>query len=248
MLERVKVWLRGDYNSIRYKYYHLPKEWLEYILLYKMCGKKWVDFYAVRLDRSAIISRNKPLHESYILDGQMHLDFLKSHGLKPSHKLFDYGCGVCRSGMFFAKYLEPGNYTGADISKERLEHGKTLMLEEGLESDEYELLHVTDCQLRELKGRKFDYVFANSVLTHMPEGDIRTMLAAMRSVLGNTGKFFFSYAQAEARKRRNIKDFWYRQDEMRALCEDAGYKFTILDDWPKQGDVMAQVSLKGNQR
>ena len=94
MLEAVKVWLRGDYNSIRYKYYRLPREWLEYFLLYRLRGKNWVDFYAARLDSAQQVNRDAPLHESYILQGQMHFDFMKSQGLKPSHTLFDYGCGV----------------------------------------------------------------------------------------------------------------------------------------------------------
>ena len=243
MLEPIKVWLRGDYNSIRYKYYRLPKEWLEYILLYRLCGKSWVDFYAARLDRAALINPDTQPPESYTLQGLLHLEYMKSQGLEPSQSLLDYGCGVCRSGVNFAKYLNSGNYVGADISRERLKRGKAIMEREGLASDSYQLTYLNNCHLSEFQGMTFDYVFAKSVLTHMPEKDIRTMLLAMRSVLKETGKFYFTYSKADNRKRRNIKDFWYTKSEMRTFCEEAGYEYTVMEDWQGHSDVMARVSM-----
>lgn len=244
MLESFKRWLRGDYNSVRYRFNYLPREWLEYLFLYRLRGKRWVDFYAARLDRAQAGKQDAPLQETYRQQGQMHLDFMKSHGLKPSHSLLDYGCGVCRSGIFFVRYLDSGRYTGVDISGERLERGRRLLEQEGLTDKDFQLVRTRDCRLPELKGRTFDVVFANSVLTHMPQNDIRTMLRAMRDLLAEGGRFYFTYAEADARKRRNIKDFWYSRDHMRALCEAAGYSFEILDDWKKQGDVMARISLR----
>jgi ubiquinone/menaquinone biosynthesis C-methylase UbiE len=246
MLARLLRWLRGDYNSIRYRFMRLPREWLEYIFYYRLRGGSWVDFYAARLDKAqaGIGPRSLVLKEAYRRDGQRHLRFMKAQGLQPSHKLLDYGCGVCRSGIFFAGYLEPGNYTGVDISKERLEHGKMLMRGEDVPDSAYRLSHLSDCTLRELNGMVFDYVFANSVLTHMPAADIRAMLTAMRPLLGHSGKFFFTFSEADKRKRRNIKDFWYPREEIRTMCEQAGYEFQIAEDWPPKSGIMAVISPK----
>jgi len=244
VFERLKIWLRGDYNSIRHKFMILPREWLEYIFLYRLRGKSWIDFYANRLNRFEKKSADIDLKVAYKMDGQVHLDYMISQGLDTSNTFLDYGCGVCRSGVYFAKFLDPGKYTGVDISRERLSRAKKLMQEEGIPAGDFRIKQVKDCRLLELEGMTFDYIFANSVLTHMPEPDIRTMLVTFRSLLSPSGKFYFTYAEADERKRRNIKDFWYRQDEIRGFCEEAGYNFTVLDDWPKTGDVMARASVE----
>ena len=248
MIEAIKRHLRGDYNSIRYRYFHLPREWMTYILKYRLFGKSWVDFYGARLDGFKTDGEFGPLKPAYAKDGEVHFNYLLSHGLKPSHSLLDYGCGVMRSGLFFAKYLDPGNYVGVDISEQRLAHGRHLMSEAGISECDYGAILVHDCRLTELKGRSFDFVWANSVLTHMPESDIRTMLAALSELLAEDGKFYFTFADADKRRRKHIKDFWYPEAEMRSIFNSAGYECQVSDHYAEDyGDVMACATLRDRE-
>ena len=53
--ESVLQFFRGDYNSIRYRYFRLPKEYAAFYFLYRLRGKSWVDFYSQRLDSSQAV-------------------------------------------------------------------------------------------------------------------------------------------------------------------------------------------------
>lgn len=236
MLEALKRRLRGEHNSIRYRFVGLPKEWLVFLFRYKLAGRSWVDFYADRLDAHSEMASGAPLKKSYAEKGKTHLDYLVAHGLEPEHKLLDFGCGVMRSGVYFAAYLQPNGYTGADISEHRLERGRALMREHGVPDGSYEAILLTGCELGELEGRQFDMVWANSVLTHMPEDDIATLFKAMRWHVKPGGRFFFTYSEADTAKRRGLKDFWYPRETLRALCEAGGFQFEVIENYEADRD------------
>lgn len=240
MLEGIKRWLRGDYNSIRYRFGRLPKEWLRYICYYRLRGLSWVDFYADRLDRAARLSADKPLQESYAKGGKEQLEYLVARGLLPEDRLLDYGCGVMRAAPFLCRYLKPGHYVGVDIAAERISKGRKLMASHGFSESDYAAICVSDCTLPELLAQKFEFVWANSVVTHMPQKDIREMLRSIRRLLNPGGKFYFTFAEANEAKRKNIKDFWYPRSLIEKLCADAGFNFEIADNWGvDRTDVMA---------
>lgn len=55
--------------------------------------------------------------------GQHQLEYLKSRGLEPHHRLLDIGCGCFRAGHFFVDYLEPGHYYGVDANLSLMQAG-----------------------------------------------------------------------------------------------------------------------------
>ena len=239
MIEALKRWLRGDYNSIRYRYFHLPKAWLVYTLGYRIRGKGWIDFYSKRMDGKADAPFNPK--QKYLDFGQFQLDYLKNVGLKPEHQFLDYGCGVMRTGIHLAGYLEPNRYTGVDISTNRLANGVKLMAQHGFKKSSYEAIQVSDCYLKELEGRKFDFVFAASVFTHLPLAEILIALGTIRDLLTPDGVFYFTYAEADTQRRKNIKDFWYRREQLEQACLDAGLEFSVMDDYSILDDVMVRA-------
>lgn len=243
--ERVLVKLRGEGNSVRYRFYGLPKQWLKYLMKYRLRGRSWINFYADRLDVMDLKHRDEPLAETYVDAGYQHLEYLKNHGLKPHHYVLDYGCGVMRAGIPLIKYLEPGHYVGVDISGERLAHARVLVAKEGIQGDDYHLFTVSDCSLRELKSFRFDFVWAKSVLTHMPAADIRALLKSLKTVMNDDGVFLFTFVQAEKRKRRNMKDFYYTRDLLLEMIDRAGFRFNYMDDWDAsiEGDHMGELRL-----
>src|SRR5256885_1508932 len=46
--------------------------------------------------------------------GRYMFDFLVESGLRPEHRLLDFGCGALRLGVWALAYLDQGNYFGID--------------------------------------------------------------------------------------------------------------------------------------
>jgi cyclopropane fatty-acyl-phospholipid synthase-like methyltransferase len=239
--------LRGDYNSVRYRFVGLPREWAVYTW-FRMTGRSWIDFYGQRLDGHAgtSIRSNKPPKESYLAQAEEHVAFLKSKGLEPHHDFLDYGCGILRLGRLVIPYLEANRYVGVEISAERLQRGESLMANEGDYGGTYQTVLVANCELRELGDKTFDYVWAKSVLTHMPKADIKALLTALRKHLKPDGRFYFTFAQSDRVDRRNIKDFYYPESTIRKWATEAGYDLIIEPSWDPvaHGDTMACATLK----
>ncbi len=235
--------LRGEYNSVRYRFIRLPKEWIDYFFRYRLFGKDWTAFYTDRMNRAAELSKDKRPSDRYLDQSTSHLEDLKAAGMLPHHRLLDYGCGVMRTGLAAIPYLDAGKYTGVDISDVRLEKGRALLAESGIESGSYEALPVTGCTLRELDGYQFDYVWAQSVLTHMPASEIDAMLRSMRPMLAPGGQFLFTFSTDKAYKRRHVKDFWYPEEFMAEQCRAAGYAYELIESGSTGQTRLARLTV-----
>lgn len=229
MRQTIIKFLRGDYNSVRHRFLVLPWQWLHYFTAYRLFGKGWTEFYADRMNQEVAKGGGNRPSDRYLDGGQRHLDFLTEHGLLPHHSMLDYGCGVLRTGRYVIPYLTDGKYVGVDIADARIEKGRGLLAEDSVAPDTYEAFVVSSCDLHELEGYCFDYVWAESVLTHMPLMEIRTMLRAMRAHLTTGGQFFFTYSESNEYARRNVKDFWYPGATMAQECRAAGYQFELIE-------------------
>lgn len=98
---------------------------------------------------------------------QFQLDFLRSRGLQAQDQLMDLGCGTLRGGIPLIDFLEPGHYTGVDVRIEVIAEARKELEEEGLTHKIPELLSAP-YGLKELKlSRKYDVIWAFSVLFHM---------------------------------------------------------------------------------
>lgn len=233
-LEPLANVLRGRQKSIRARFWTLPKEELV-LRFYQLTGRSWIDFYGDRLDRMGREHIGTLPNEKYLDGGRLFLEFLKKQGLERHHRILDYGCGIMRAALHLVPYLDQGRYTGVDISRARIEHGKWLLSNAGIPEDGYAVHAVRDCALRELKDQKFDFVWANSVLTHMPESDIQALLKALKHHLHADSNFYFTYSltepdEANGPKRLNTKDFYYPESYIRKIFEDAGYEFVVVPD------------------
>lgn len=240
LLERVAVVLRGDYNSVRFRFVHLPIEWLTYLFLYRVRGRSWIEFYGWRMDEQIRRKGYAPPSQRYLDIAEIHhAAFLHRHGLDPSHRFLDYGCGLMRTGLKICKHLTTGKYVGVDISAERIEQGRGLLEAAGIPKERYEAHVVSDCRLEVLRGRHFDIVWASSVLTHMPPEDIRVMFKAIHDLIAPEGRYFFTFAESGTgqRKRKNIKDFWYPRADIEKFASEANFSLTFHDDW-NTGDTM----------
>ena len=243
MYKTIVRFLRGEYNSVRYRYFMLPNEWMRYILRYRLRGKDWTAFYRDRMNGHTAISRNVRPPEVYLEGASEHVEHLKALGMRPHHRMLDYGCGILRTARFAIPYLGPGKYVGVDIADVRIEKGRALLAECGIAPDSYEAFTVSDCELRELEGYAFDYIWAESVLTHMPAREIRAMLGAMKGRLAPGGAFLFTFSTDDRYKRRHIKDFWYPESFMERECRAAGYHYELIERGHVNDTRMARLTL-----
>tara|TARA_B100001123_G_C15344974_1_gene1036572 strand:+ start:9178 stop:9945 length:768 start_codon:yes stop_codon:yes gene_type:complete len=226
--------LRGRGGSIRQRFFYMPIERIK-LEAFRLTGGSWIEFYGKKLDGYASINIEETPSEKYLSKGQEHFDFLIRYGLKPDHRVLDYGCGVLRTARYLIPYLDYGNYIGMEISKKRIQKGHQVLSKAGISREDYVVHIASDCLLKELGNKTFDIIWANSVLTHMPESDIRELLINLKSHLNTDGKFFFTYSPSERinsnkPKQEKIKDFYYPTPYLKSIFEGYGYSFEVLPD------------------
>jgi SAM-dependent methyltransferase len=117
--------------------------------------------------------------------GQLQVDFLIAHGLKPHHTLLDIGCGSLRAGVKLIKYLDAGNYFGTDLNESLLSVEYDIELAKiGLTAKLPRAQLIVDGDFDYAWCRRpFDFVLAQSVFTHLPLGFVRICLERLCGVV-----------------------------------------------------------------
>lgn len=134
--------------------------------------------------------------------GGLQMDFLKSAGLLPHHTLLDIGCGSLSLGVQAAAFLDAENYWGTDLNDALLSAGhEQEIIPAGLAARLPRTNLVTDGAFS-FTGlpRRFDFVIAQSVFTHLPLNHLRLCLANLAShVIGACSFYatFFIVREAE---------------------------------------------------
>lgn len=116
------------------------------------------------------------------------LDFLQRMGLERGARLLDLGCGTLRGGLPLIELLEAGHYTGVEVRAEVLAEARAELEEAGLAHKSPALVHATDLGTLEL-GRRFDVIWAFSVLIHMDDSTLERALLCVARHLSPAGCF-----------------------------------------------------------
>jgi len=119
------------------------------------------------------------------------IDALKAIGLKPQHKLLDFGCGAFRVGLSAIDYLDDGNYYGIDAYAPYIEIGKKLVAVSGV-TKTYAALASKDFEFEKFAAQ-FDFGIAQSVFTHMSGEECDRCMVALKQVMRAGGVFLFTY-------------------------------------------------------
>lgn len=209
-------------------------------------GRPYIEAYQQHMDDMVRDDPQAAIGSLWEEVGQLQIDYLTMHGLKPSDRLFDLGCVTLRAGRHLIRYLDAGGYTGMDMSAEAVAAAVQLVGEEGLAGKRPDLIRNAsgDLKFAELEGRRFDVVLAQSVSTHLLEPHIDECFAHIHKVLAPGGRFFFTYTEAESFTRRSVKDFSY----LLAFFEEMGnrYRLTVTGmndyDHPRQ-QIMAIAAI-----
>jgi len=148
-----------------------------------------LDYVADRVNRGG---HRKVIGGAWDEIGPLQFEYLRSNGLEPSMRLLDVGCGSLRGGVHFARYLDPGNYYGIDISQELLDAGYEIELAElGLQDrvPRSNLVATAEFEAGGF-GVDFDALLAVSVFTHLPHNHIRMCMTRMAEVTRGGSRFY----------------------------------------------------------
>jgi SAM-dependent methyltransferase len=171
-------------------------------------------------------------HDSWIKIGQMQFDYLAGHGLKPSDRMLEIGCGNLRAGRLFIDYLGTGNYYGIDISPDILLAATRTVQKYGLQAKLPHLTLVRDMSLDFLPDGHFTVVHAHSVFSHSPIEVIDDCLRTVRRVMAPGGFFDFTFDRTEGAEHHVLhEDFYYRTESLIALATRHGLQARFMDDW-----------------
>lgn len=211
----------------------------------KLRGLTYVEHYTERMDKLFSEDKSWGLAEDRIFQ----LDYLRAHGLKPGSTLLDLGCGPIAAGRHMISYLDVGCYVGADISKSGLEEAARRVQRFGLTDKRPEFVCMPSGSLDSLNGRTFEFVWANSVLTHLPPEAALSLLVQVRRLMKSDSVFFATFMRGDAFQRQNFENFAYSPGEIIRLGERAGFTTSIMDDWrhpfdPKKVDTMARFTME----
>lgn len=158
--------------------------------------------YAKHTDRRVMEDPQQAIGGLWDSYGALQRDFLIGQGLRPHHRLLDFGCGTGRLARAIVRGLEPGNYCGVDISTEALAYAQRLAELEGWADKSPHF----SCWVG---PERFDYAWAFSVFIHLPSDEARYLIAEVTKTLEPGGKFLFSYVPTDQpdNTRTGLKQF-----------------------------------------
>ena len=155
------------------------------------------DYQRAEMNRRAGVDAQKAVGGLWEEMGTLQLQLLKEHGLKPSDRVLDIGCGSLRGGVKIIDYLAPGNYCGTDIAEDLLEAGRRSLENAGLDSKSPHLLQVKDFKFAELEGEQFDYLLIFGVFTDVPPESIDECFQHMPQLLTERGAALVTFGRSQ---------------------------------------------------
>jgi SAM-dependent methyltransferase len=184
------------------------------------------------MDRRARSDPKEAVGGMWEVIGPFQLRYLRRAGLQPENSLLDIGCGSLRGGLHLIRYLQPGRYTGTDISSELLKAGRQFIDEEGLTAKGPHLHRVRDFRFQALAGQKFDFIQAFGVFTDIPKGLVDECFAHLPALMNSHSVFYATFANSPAyRPNPAAKSFWYPWPMLKEMAESHGLVVNLVDNF-----------------
>ncbi|MFC2088718.1 class I SAM-dependent methyltransferase [Calditrichota bacterium] len=181
--------------------------------------------------------------------GQLQFAFLVDQGLKSNNTFLDLGCGSLRGGVHFIRFLDKEKYYGVDISREILNEGKKFMIEEKLDEKNPTLKLINDNSFDKFSNLKFDFILAQSVLTHMPIDDIKELFSNVHKVMKNETLFFATFHDGGDKSYTpDFKNFYYTAEQLEYIGKENNLKIEFLNTYnhPRNQKMMKIRFSSGN--
>jgi SAM-dependent methyltransferase len=153
---------------------------------------------------------------------------LHATGLREGHRVLDFGCGSLRLGRLLIPFLREGRYFGIDPNRWLIEDaidrelGRDIIR---LKSPCFAYNDDFDCSTF---GSTFDFVVAQSIVTHCGPDLFRKLMKSLEAVLAPDGLALFSYIRDEDGRAEPPADGWhyptcvaYTQQQVALFLEEA---------------------------
>ena len=140
------------------------------------------------------------------------------HGLRPHHRVLDLGCGVGRFAVAFAAFAsDRASYDGVDASADSIASCNRYIAPQ-LERFRFHVADVFNSMYRpEAEGKaadyrfpfpdeSFDFVFSNSLFTHLTRQDLEHYLYEVARVLDANGRTLNTFFLLNAVSRVGIEN------------------------------------------
>ena len=116
------------------------------------------------------------------------------HGLTPGHSLLDAGCGSLRAGHLLISHLNPRNYFGFDYNDSLIEAGYRAELDaDQKDRCPRSQLKVADVTQTLPFERRFDFVLAFSLFTHLDRESVSNGIKVLADALSTDGKLLATF-------------------------------------------------------
>lgn len=127
--------------------------------------------------------------EYYDVVGGLHLVALMAVGMREHHTVLDVGCGSLRGGRFIMQYLLPGNYYGIEPNERLIQ--AAIDHEIGQDMVDLKQPHFSPDDYFGFSqwGVQFDYIIAQSIITHAPLSTVEKLMQEASKSLAPDGKF-----------------------------------------------------------
>ncbi len=184
-------------------------------------------------------------HDRWLVLGEMQFEYLREHGIKPSDRMLEIGCGNLRAGWRFISYLDPSNYYGIDISPDILVSAKETLVSYELQAKLPYLTIVKNLTFDFLPDEHFDIVHAHSVFSHSPISVIEECFAHVGRILKPTGFFDFTFDRTETTEHQVLReDFYYRTETLIALANKHGLDARSMNDWERRPHKQSKIRVR----
>lgn len=206
---------------------------------------------APRPERHALVGPGR----LWLQKREFQFEFLRRAGLDPHHQLLDLGCGALRGGIPLIRYLEPGHYTGIESRADVLDEARKELAEAGLEGRCPDLRLSAQLSALELP-RRFDFVWAFSVLIHMDDATLAEALDFVARHLAPSGAFYANVNLGQVPERRwqgfpvvsRPLEFYTAQAEEADLCPESLGSLRELGHLSGYAAADAQVMLRFSRK
>ena len=129
---------------------------------------------------------------------------LLQNGLRPDHKILDFGCGAIRLGYWLIRLVDRGNYYGIEPDISMIDTGKKYSLEEELVQTKQPKFSTNGKCDFSVFGVEFDFVVARSIFTHTTPAMLRRTLKSFQENSTPNGVMLASYWPLEYSKPGEI--------------------------------------------